>query len=111
MSRPRATRAVRALPTPFALGALAGLAATPGVYAVLRVVSALAHPEPNPVEVLWSAHSGYVWRLVTAAYVAGLFGATAGFVATRRPLAVARAASVLLFTGALALAAQGLLLP
>lgn len=97
--------------TPAALGATATLALAPGVYALLRLASAWAFPEPNPAEVLWSAHSGYVWRLATAAYASSLLGAAAAFAASRRPDAIARALPPAAIASALLLAAQAMLVP
>src|ERR1700752_4229680 len=45
-----------------------GLAVAVGVYAFMRAVQVLLQPDPDPAQVVWSIHAGYVWRAWTAAY-------------------------------------------
>jgi hypothetical protein len=97
--------------TPAVLGALGALVFAPTAYATLRLASARLFPEPRPEEVLWSLHSGFVWRALTAAYVAALVGAAVAFVARHYPDTVIRALVPGAIVGAALLLAQGLLVP
>jgi hypothetical protein len=53
------------------------------VYAALRAGQVLFSREPNPATVIWSAHAGYYWRALTAAYAGGAAG-IAAFLGVRR---------------------------
>ncbi len=93
------------------LGLLGALVFAPIAYATLRVVSARMFPEPRPEEVLWSLHSGFVWRALSASYVSALVGVSVAFIGRRYPDTVMRALVPGAVLGAVLLAAQGLLVP
>jgi hypothetical protein len=90
-----------------------GLVAATALYAIVRGVQYVAFPEPNPALVVWSAHSGYFWRLWIVAYAGGAAAFVAWLVARderaeeRAARALAAAAPV---AGAL-VAAQAVFLP
>ena len=81
------------------------------LYAVVRVAQALIFREPDPAQVIWSEHAGFVWRVLTVGYVGGMVGFVTWLASARH---AGRAAAVLAravpFAAGL-LAAQGLLLP
>lgn len=110
-------RSSRVQPPPrlerLALAIAAGCVVALTSYAALRVIQAIAFPEPNPAIVIWSERAGYFWRLWIAAYIGGmaaigawaLGGSAAG--ADRIAGALPKAIGV----AALAIAAQGTLVP
>lgn len=66
-------------PTIFERSALAlvfGLCVATFAYAAVRIIDVVLFPEPNPVVVIWTDRSRFVWRAVIATYLggAGVFG-------------------------------------
>lgn len=53
-----------------------GLGLATFAYAAVRVVDVVLFPEPNPVVVIWTDRSRFLWRAVIATYLggAGAFG-------------------------------------
>lgn len=96
-----------ALPLGFACGCVFALA----LYPLLRVVSAVVSPEPNPATIIWSVHSGYFWRLWTVAYASAMAALVGGFAARRDPERVARLLARAVPYAVAALVAQALLWP
>jgi hypothetical protein len=93
------------------LGLAFGAAAAALTYAVVRGAERAFFPEPNPVVLIWSDRSPFVWRAIIALYVGGaaVFG---GFAWARRdPIGTARALPVALALAIAALAAQVWALP
>jgi hypothetical protein len=43
-----------------------------GGYAVVRAMQHALFTEPNPATLVWSAHSGFFWRIWTVAYAGGM---------------------------------------
>jgi hypothetical protein len=88
-----------------------GLIVAVGAYAVVRAIQAFIYPEPNPASVVWSAHSGYFWRMLTVSYAGGI-AAFVAFVLARenleRPVRALAPSAVVV---AALLAAQTVLLP
>jgi hypothetical protein len=66
LARERVSRVAR-----LAVAGIVGCCAAVFFYATLRIVETLVIPEPSPALVVWSARSGYFWRLVFAGYLAG----------------------------------------
>jgi hypothetical protein len=60
-----------------------GLALTVIAYAAVRLVDVLLFPEPNPVVVIWTDRSRFLWRALIATYLGGA-GVFAGFAVTSR---------------------------
>ena len=50
------------------LGFAAGLAGAPLLYAVVRVISMILHPEPDPAAIIWAEHSPTVTHFVVWLY-------------------------------------------
>ncbi|MDP9037632.1 MAG: hypothetical protein M3O50_22775 [Myxococcota bacterium] len=93
------------------VSAVWGLAVAMGGYALLRIVQSIVYPDPNPAALVWSAHSGYLWRIGTMAYAAGIAGFVAFLLARRRLDGAARALLPALATAAAMLVLQALLVP
>jgi hypothetical protein len=88
-----------------------GLVIAIGVYALMRAAQVLVQPDPNPTEVAWSIHAGYVWRAWTAAYAGGIAGFIVLPIARGRVEPLARALVPALGVAAALLAFQVLLFP
>ncbi len=93
------------------VSAVWGLAVAVGGYAVLRVVQSLVYPDPNPATLVWSAHSGYLWRIGTVAYAAGIASFVAFLLARRRLDRAARALVPAVAVAAAMLVLQALFVP
>lgn len=93
------------------LAVVAACAAAIAVYAVLRIAQKLLFPEPDPALVLWSEHAGYFWRAGTAGYVGGTAGFIAYVTSARHAARTARVLATAVVASAIALAAQGVLVP
>jgi hypothetical protein len=93
-----------------ALGAACGTVAAVLIYALLRAAQ-LFSLEPNPATVIWSAHSGYYWRIWTTVFAAGMLAVLAYLAARRDAEQVARALPPATAVAATALALQALLAP
>jgi hypothetical protein len=93
------------------LALAAACAAAVIAYAAVRSVEAALFPEPNPAIVIWSERSGFLWRSAIALYIGGMgaFGAYA--LAARSPSAAARWLVRAVLLAAIAIVAQGALLP
>ena len=48
-----------------------GLAMTALAYVAVRLVDVVLFPEPNPVVVIWTDRSRFLWRALIAAYLGG----------------------------------------
>jgi hypothetical protein len=48
-----------------------GLAVTAVAYAAVRVLDVVLYPEPNPVVVIWTDRSRFIWRALIATYLGG----------------------------------------
>jgi len=88
-----------------------GLVIATAVYALMRVAQVLVQPDPNPAEVAWSIHAGYVWRAWTAAYAGGIAAFIVLPMARGRVEPLARALVPALGIAAALLAFQVLLFP
>jgi hypothetical protein len=77
-----------------------GLAISAIAYAAVRVLDVLLFPEPNPVVVIWTDRSRFIWRVIIATYLGGA-GAFGGYsLALRNPEnAFAWMENVILFAG------------
>lgn len=62
-----------------------GLAVAVLAYAAVRLVDVVLFPEPNPVVVIWTDRSRFLWRALIATYLGGaaVFGGLA--MASRSP--------------------------
>ena len=58
------------------IAAAFGLAITAIAYVAVRLVDVVLFPEPNPVVVIWTDRSRFIWRVLIATYLggAGVFG-------------------------------------
>jgi hypothetical protein len=94
-----------------ALGITAGFASAPFVYAVVRVLLARLHPEPDPGAVIWAEFSPTVTRLVVWCYASAvvLLGTLA--LAGATPRAMPRIVGVLASASALAVIVQSVWWP
>ena len=54
-----------------AIGLVIGFSVAIFAYSVVRLVDVVLFPEPNPVIVVWTERSRFVWRAVIAAYLGG----------------------------------------
>jgi hypothetical protein len=93
------------------IATVAACATAAAVYAALRVFQKVVLPEPDPALILWSAHAGFFWRSLTAAYAGGSAGFVAWIAARRDPARVARWLARAVVVAATLIAAQGLLVP
>jgi hypothetical protein len=59
------------------IAAVFGLSIAAIAYAAVRVLDVVLYPEPNPVVVIWTDRSRYIWRALIATYLGGasVFGA------------------------------------
>jgi hypothetical protein len=97
--------------TRLALAAMSACVTATALYAVVRGVQWVLVREPNPATVIWSAHAGYFWRMLTVVYAGGMAGMLGWLEAGRDPVRMARALAVGVVIAGLLLAAQGVLLP
>lgn len=94
-----------------AAGVIATCAVATSLYALLRVVQKLSGSEPDPALVLYSAHAGYYWRAWTASYGGVMAGVITYVIAGRSLETVLRVLSTAVLVAAIAIAAQGILVP
>ena len=94
-----------------ALAAVAACTTSVALYALLRIVQMLLFPEPDPALVLWSEHAGYFWRAWTALYAGGMAGFVAYVASARHAARTARVLATAVVASAVAIAAQGVLIP
>jgi hypothetical protein len=80
-------------------------------YAAVRVAETAFFPEPNPAVVIWSERSGFVWRSAIALYIGGASAFGGYALAARSPEVAARWIARAVLIAAIALLAQGALLP
>lgn len=68
-----------------AIGLAWGLAVTVLAYVAVRLVDVVLFPEPNPIVVIWTDRSRFLWRVLIAIYLGGaaVFSGTA--MAARSP--------------------------
>ncbi|HEX3772497.1 MAG TPA: hypothetical protein VHV30_16580 [Polyangiaceae bacterium] len=57
---------------PAAIALAWGLVVAVSGYAIVRAIQHVVYPEPNPATLVWSAHSGFFWRVWTVAYAGGI---------------------------------------
>jgi hypothetical protein len=88
-----------------------GLQVAVATYAVVRAIQFLVYPDPNPAAVVWSAHSGYFWRILTVSYGGAIATFVALLVVRGRTEASARALVPAIALCAAALALQAALCP
>jgi len=88
-----------------------GGAAAVIVYAALRAAQVAFTREANPATIVWTAHSGYVWRALIAGYAGGMAAIVAYVVARRDAERAARALPPVIVAAAGAIAAQAWLAP
>jgi hypothetical protein len=53
------------------IAAVFGLSIAAIAYAAVRVLDVVLYPEPNPVVVIWTDRSRFIWRMLIAAYLGG----------------------------------------
>lgn len=94
-----------------ALALVAACEAAIVLYAFTRVLQARFMKEPDPALVIWSEHAGFFWRGWTVAYVAGMVAFATWMLAKRDPDKVARWLATGVVVSAIAIAAQGVLVP
>jgi hypothetical protein len=87
VNRTRARAAV--LVTAVSLGW--GCVITISAYALMRAAQVLISPDPNPAQVAWGIHAGYVWRVWTVTYAGGIATFIVSLMARRRVESYARA--------------------
>lgn len=80
-------------------------------YAVARAIQSIASPDPNPAAIVWSAHSGYLWRVSTVVYAGGMAAFLMFFVAGRRLDVASRGLVPAIAAAVLLLALQAAFLP
>ncbi len=91
---------------------LAAVLAIPATYAVLRAYDLLFRgPEPNPANIVWSAHIAMFWRLAVGAYVAGMVAPVAYAAARKDQARTMRVLSGCVVVVAALIGLQGLLMP
>jgi hypothetical protein len=88
-----------------------GLVIAVGAYALMRALQVVVSPDPNPVQVAWGVHAGYVWRVWTVTYAGGIATFIVFLTARRRVDDYARALIPALGIAAALLALQTVLFP
>ena len=87
------------------------LLAVVATYAALRAYEVFFKKEPNPANIVWSAHIAMFWRLGVGVYVAGMVSVLVLMLARRDlTLATRWTAALVPIVGAM-IALQGALLP
>ena len=67
------------------VAAVFGLAIAAIAYAAVRILDVVLFPEPNPVVIIWTDRSRFIWRVLIASYLGGA-GAFGGYsLALRTP--------------------------
>ena len=99
------------LATRAALAAIWGFVMAVGLYGALRIVQSALFPEPNPATVVWTAHSGYFWRLWIVAYAGGIAACVAFVVTAHRAEGASRKLLPALSVAFLILVLQALFVP
>jgi hypothetical protein len=92
--------------TRWASSAIAGLLAAIVIYSALRVGQAIFGVEAEPAAIIYSEHSGYLWRVAIALYAGGMVALATSLLA--RPL---RILTWGLAVAAFVLVAQALFVP
>jgi hypothetical protein len=94
------------------LVALAGAGATAVIaYAAVRVLERVFLPEPNPVTLIWSERSGFLWRSLIALYCGGMSGFGGYALASSAPRASARWLRIAIGGAAVAIMLQAAIAP
>ena len=88
-----------------------GIVVAVSAYALMRTIQVRLYPDPNPAEVTWSGHSGYVWRVLSVAYAGVMAAFVVLLIARRRVEACLRALGPALVIAAALLTVQALLFP
>jgi hypothetical protein len=88
-----------------------GIVAAIAGYALARAIQSVASPDPDPAAVVWSAHSGYFWRVLTMGYAGGIAAFVALLVARQRCDAASRGLVSAIGVATLLLVLQAALLP
>jgi hypothetical protein len=94
-----------------ALGVIAAAVTATALYALLRALQYYVFPDPNPANVVWSAHAGYFWRCISVLYAGGMAAILTFWAAGRDAARVTRVLARALPVAAALLAAQSLLWP
>jgi hypothetical protein len=89
----------------------AGATAAVIAYAVVRGVERAFFTEPNPMILIWSQRSPFVWRAATALYVGGAAAFGGHALAARAPRAAARCLTAATLIAAAAILAMAVLSP
>jgi len=88
-----------------------GIAISVAAYALMRALQFVLSPDPNPTEIVWSIHAGYVWRVWTVTYAGGIAAFVVFVMARRRLHDWARALVPALTIASALLALQAVLFP
>jgi hypothetical protein len=94
-----------------ASSAIAGLLSAVVMYAALRMGQVLFGTEADPAAILYSEHSGYLWRVTIALYAGGIVAIVTSIVEPRSPERTQHVLAWLLPFSALALVVQALFIP
>jgi hypothetical protein len=97
--------------TPIGVALAWGSTLAVAAYALMRAGQALSSPEVELLQAAPSAHIGFFWRSLNAAYLGGIGAFVAAAMARARPEATARALGPALVASACLLAAQALVWP
>jgi hypothetical protein len=81
------------------------------LYPALRAIQYVLFPEANPATVVWSAHAGYLWRMIIVGFAGGMTAFVAFMIARRDPDRATRGLLPALTVAGAAIAAQAALLP
>ncbi len=93
------------------VAAVFGLAIAAIAYASVRVLDFVLFPEPNPVIVIWTDRSRFIWRVLIASYLGGA-GAFGGYgSALRTPETIVTCTERLIFCAGACLLLQAVFAP
>jgi hypothetical protein len=67
-----------------------GACVSTAAYGIVRSIQFFVYPDPNPANLVWSAHAGFFWRCWTCAFAGGLTAFTVFVAARRDPARAAR---------------------
>jgi H+/gluconate symporter-like permease len=100
------------LRTRLAISVAAGSLTVAIAYAAIRLAQKLFFPpEPDPAVVIWSARAAMYWRFWIGLYFGGMTGLGAWAFASRDPARASRWLARAVVVAAIAITAQGLLVP
>lgn len=99
-------------PRPVLLASFAGGAIfATMLYPVLRLISRVLFPDPDPATIIWSAHAGFFWRVLTCLFAMALTSIALHVVYERTPEKLVRLLVPGVIVATVAISLQSLFVP